>query len=227
MRKFHSKGGPTKIQLFYTMDEIEATCMGELKKTGLLPDDPEPIRIDRFIEKRFGIVPKYIDLDAGLLGFTRFGANGVEEICITSAFDEEGTQTAERRLRTTLAHEAGHGLLHAHLFALEKKSKKIFKEGHDDTPRVLCRDVSGTETQTKYSGQWWEYQANIAMGALLLPKNLVQKAMIPYLKSSGLLSSSVLDVSKKENAILNLSTIFDVNPIVVRIRINKLFPLTK
>ena len=114
MKTFKSPSGPFVEQPYYTANDVEAICSDELLKLGFYPSDPSPVRIDRFIEKRFDLQPTYEDLPNGLLGFTRFGTKGVEEIVITTALDEEGTRPAERRLRTTLAHEGGHGLLHAH-----------------------------------------------------------------------------------------------------------------
>src|SRR5215469_3466455 len=118
MKNFRSKSGPFREQPYYALSEIEAICTDELQKLSLLPLEPSPIRIDRFVEKRFQVQPRYENLPRGLLGFTRFGPKGVEEVVVSKALDDEGTQSAERRLRTTLAHESGHGLLHAHLFAL-------------------------------------------------------------------------------------------------------------
>src|SRR5690242_15903667 len=105
MKTFRSRTGPFTEQPFYKQEEIENICSQELRKYNLYPSDPSPIRIDRFIEKRFGVQPAYEDLPTGLLGFTRFGRNGVEEIVVSKALDDEGTERAERRLRATLAHE--------------------------------------------------------------------------------------------------------------------------
>lgn len=227
MKNFRSKGGPIPIRTYYPLHEIEEICISELQKLELLPLEPEPIRIDRFIEKRFNTSPQYEQLPDGLLGFTKFGSKGVESIFISQSLDEEGSQVSERRLRTTLAHEAGHGLLHAYLFALGKQMRSIFGEEHDNTPRVLCRNIYGAEKASReYNGQWWEYQANMMMGSLLLPKALIYKAITPYLKTQGLLGGMVLDSAKKELAVKSLANIFNVNPMVVKIRLDQLFPLT-
>lgn len=227
MRTFKSKTNPLVVRPYYPQNDIEETCINELRKLELLPENPEPIRIDRFVEKRFGITLQYENLDEGLLGFTRFGEKGVDSIVITNSFDEEGSQVSNRRFRTTIAHEAGHGLLHGHLFALEKKSKNIFGESHDETSRVMCRNVQGTEKRGKvYNGEWWEHQANLMMSALLLPRTLMHKAITPYLKSEGILGGLKIDPAKKTQAIKNLAQVFDVNPIVVEIRLEQLFPLT-
>ena len=117
MKTFKTKSGPFLERPFYSDSDIEKMCVAELSAVGLLPQTPGPVRIDRFIEKRF-VVPTYQDLGEGILGLTRFTSRGVAEIVVSKELDDEGSEIAERRIRTTLAHEGGHGLLHTHLFVL-------------------------------------------------------------------------------------------------------------
>jgi hypothetical protein len=223
MRSFRS--GPSSKQPYYTPSQIDQICCDELRKEGLFPGSPEAIRIDRFIEKRFKVSPQYQDLPTGVLGFTRFDKNGVKAVVISAALDAEGGKVAERRVRTTVAHEAGHGLLHAHLFALDEIPLHLFDKESHTGDQILCRDVQGDERKSRgYDGRWWEYQANRAMGGLLCPLLLVQEAMKPFLKPSGKLGLAVLPDNGREPSIRSLAEIFDVNPVVARIRINELFP---
>jgi hypothetical protein len=228
MKTFRAKTGPFTEQPFYEPAEIESICTEELQKLNLYPADPAPIRIDRFIEKRFGVEPMYEDLPNGLLGFTRFGTKGIVEIVVAKALDEEGTIPAERRLRTTLAHEGGHGLLHAHLFAFGTRPDSLFGDGlASDAPKILCRDggVSGLEpTKKKPPYRWWEFQANQAMGVLLLPKALVEKAVASILVSNGIFALPTLPDDRRERAAQLIAETFDVNPIVARIRLDALYP---
>ena len=48
----------------------------------------------------------------------------------------------------------------------------------------------GRKTKPPY--RWWEFQANKAMGALLLPKALVGKAREPFLEAQGMLGLPAL-----------------------------------
>jgi len=217
--------GPSSKQPYFTPSQIEQICCDELRKEGLFPDAPEAIRIDRFIEKRFRVSPQYEDLPAGVLGFTRFGKSGVKAVVISAALDGEGGKVAERRVRTTMAHEAGHGLLHAHLFALDEIPLHLFDKDSHSGDQILCRDVQGEELKaSRYDGRWWEFQANRAMGGLLCPRPLVQEAMKPFLTPAGLLGIEVLDEKHREESVRRLADIFDVNPVVARIRVNELFP---
>src|SRR5713226_7829376 len=71
----------------------------------------------------------YDDLPQQILGYTQFGPRGVERIVVSRRLAEEDSDVARRRDRATLAHEAGHGLLHAHLFALETSPLLLFESG--------------------------------------------------------------------------------------------------
>jgi hypothetical protein len=225
MKTYRASAGPFAERPFYKPEDIDRICSDELQAVGLYPADPEPIRVERFIEKRFGVRVTYDDLPDGLLGFTEFGDKGVKAIVLAKSLDDEGTQAAERRIRTTMAHEgAGHGLLHTHLMVLGAAARPLFKEGMDPTlPRILCR-TGGTDAARAYDGKWWELQANQAMGALLLPTRLVDTALEPLLVARGSLGARVLDAHRSNEAVRLLADTFDVNPVVARIRIVALYP---
>jgi IrrE N-terminal-like domain len=220
MNTYKTHKGPFKERPYFTDQEIETTCADELRAVGLLPSTPSPVRIDRFIEKRFGIVPSYEDLGDGILGLTRFGKRGVEEIVVSKSLEEAETIVAERRIRSTLAHEGGHGIFHTYLFSLGAKEKPLFGDFSDpNAPKVLCRDEGAT-----YNGQWWEFQANRAIGALLLPRTLVEVALAVFLVPAGMMGLKVFDETRSAEAIALLVETFDVNLAVARIRIQQVFP---
>lgn len=225
MKNIRAKSGPFSERIYYPEGEIESICSDELAKVGLLPAEPAPIRIDRFIEKRFQVTPSYEDLGGGVLGLTRFGDRGVYEVVISQHLESERTQVAERRVRSTLAHEAGHGLLHAHLFVLAPTGELFQQSGAKEQRKVLCRgDLEGNNS-SGYNGEWWEFQANRAIGALLLPKELAERALQPFVIDIGKLGFKVFDRMRTEAAARSLADIFDVNPAVVRVRIDQIFPL--
>lgn len=222
MRHLKAKSGPFVEQPYFKKGEIESTCEAELVKAGLCPLGPEPIRIDRFIEKRFGVTPTYEDLGESVLGLTRFNSKGVAEIVVAEALDSENSVVAERRIRTTLAHEAGHALLHTHLFVLASQEPLFGDVTDPGRPKVLCRDEG--VVGSAYKGQWWEYQANCAIGGLLLPTRLTLQALRPYLTAVGTMGVVDFDRSRLEQAARFLAETFDVNPVVARIRISQLYP---
>jgi hypothetical protein len=227
MKSFRPKSGPFQERPYYETHEIERICEDALRQTDLLPSLPSPIRIDRFIEKHFDVTIAYENLDEGVLGFTEFGPKGVQSVVVARALDEEGTKPAERRIRTTLAHEGGHGLLHAHLFALGKQATPLFGDfTKSDAPKVLCRDIPNASAVhlPGYNNRWWEYQANRAIGAFLLPRGLVQMAITSLLSPEGLLGLPTLPTSNIGRATKILADTFDVNSIVARIRLQEMYP---
>jgi hypothetical protein len=225
MKTFRSKTGPFLDQPHFTLKEIEQMCAMELRRTGLLPTEPGPVRIERFVEKRFGVSPSYEDLPDGVLGFTEFGVDGVIAIIVSRIFETvDGSKALERRLRATLAHEAGHGLMHAYLFATGERPASMFDDS-SVAPTILCRDIIGADARSKgYDGRWWEYQANRAIGGLLMPRNLVEKAVEKFLESAGLLGLPILPTHNRETAIRTAVDVFDVNSIVARYRLDEVFP---
>jgi hypothetical protein len=198
MKTYRSKRGPLAERPYYTSQEIEDICASELRGVGLYPQSAEAIRIDRFIEKRFSVVHAYEDLGEGILGQTRFGPKGVSEVIVARVLDQDTSRAADRRVRSTLAHEAGHGLLHSHLFAISRENF-LFGEVGANLPTVLCRE-EGKSNASTYKGEWWEFQANQAMSALLLPRGLVESALGKFMKSNGKLGFSTLDQARKDDA---------------------------
>lgn len=230
MKSYRSLSGPFFERPYYELTEIEQICSDELHKFNLLPSVPEPIRIERFIEKRFKVTPFYEDLPDGVLGYTKFGPKGVHAIGISRALSEREETGSERRVITTMAHEAGHGLLHAHLFAFSELPASLFSNDMILTePKILCRKetVDGFRENAKisnYRGQWWEFQANQAMGSLLLPRRLAMKTLDPFLMEIGQMGKKLPDPKLKEEAISELVHVFNINPIVARIRMDSIFP---
>lgn len=225
MKTIRSKKGPFSERPHFESGEIERMCADELRKAGLYPSKPGPVRIDRFIEKRFGAPHSYETLPDGVLGFTRFGSHGVEEIVISADLESDDGSPDERRLRSTLAHEAGHGLIHAHLFYLGTKPLSLFGES-DPSPQILCRDVSQVgERPRGYDGRWWEFQANRAIGGLLLPQDLVERALSGFAVPLGSFGRIALPESKREAAAQELARVFNVNPAAARIRLSEIVPL--
>ncbi len=233
MRTFPASERRFTEKPFFTPKDFERICGDALQQQRLYPSEPSPIRIDRFVEKHFKISPRYENLPVGLLGFTHFGPNGVEEIVVSKALDDEGTRVAERRLRTTLAHESGHGLLHAHLFALGSRSRSLFGDRVDDNEqKILCRSggITGSDGSDgpridKLRYRWWEYQANQAIGALLLPNRLVATALVGSLMPHGAFGAPILPANRRKEAIQLLAHTFDVNLVVARLRLDTLFPV--
>lgn len=212
---------------YFTDAEFERIAEETLGEHALLPSSPAPVRIGRFIEKRFGVTPDFVELPGGLLGLTQFTPQGeVSAVIVARQLSDAGSRVAERRINTTLAHEAGHGLLHAQLFVRDSFLRDLFEGSEDVEPsRVLCRETTPvTPSMSGYRGEWWEYQANRMMGALLLPRGLVTSCLDDLFEPRGLLGRHGLPDTAREAARHRISDTFDVNPIVASFRIDHLFP---
>ena len=227
-----ARSGPFVEQHYYEDAAFEDMAMAELSSVGHLPETPEPVRVDRFIEKRFGIVPEYKELPPGLMGYTKFGPAEIEAVIISRALSEEGKQSAERLISSTLAHEAGHMIMHKGLFTLQVRQgvHSLLPNDIDlEKGELKCRSDTmnaggDAENIPRYDGRWWEYQANQMIGTLLMPRPLVYEAVGPLLASLGVLGMKVLEASRREDAARLLAEVFDVNPAAARVRVAKLFP---
>jgi hypothetical protein len=183
-----------------------------------LPSNPAPIRIERFVEKEFKTALRYEDLGPDNLGCTIFNSLGtVEAILVSRSLEEQNTTPARRRVRSTVAHEAGHGLLHGSLFI---DSPDL----GENQRRILCRseDILG-ESQRSYRGRWWEFQANQAIGSLLLPRSLMDTFLDQSGIKLGFSENRILSPVQRESLAKKAAVTFDVNPIVARIRLDSLF----
>jgi hypothetical protein len=228
MRTFKATSGPFQERPYYEAGDVERICTRELRDAGLYPEKPAAIRIDRFIEKRFKVTPTYEEMAESVLGWTKFGSMGVEAIVVARSLGEATNVVRERRHSSTLAHEAGHGLLHSHLFRPGADNGSLFPKGSDVEPsRILCRDghTASASPRRGYDGRWWEVQANMAMAALLLPRLLVEESLTPLL-TKGSLGRGTLEAHHREDAVYLLSATFAVNPIMARIRLAEIFPDT-
>lgn len=170
---------------FFHETKIERDCAKALVAHGLMPAEPSPVRIDRFIEKQFGLAIQYKDLQSrfgtGVMGACRFNRDGtVAEILVEVTLEEDESKIASKRVRSTLAHEGGHGLFHGPLFVEMFQAEEDLRRGLVKVDRCLgvttdgfaCRGL-GDQGASGRRYDWWEVQANMAMAALLLPRRLV------------------------------------------------------
>ena len=214
MREISSPKGPFRSRLFYTVDEIDQICGDALRQVGLMPQEPQEIRIERFLEKYFKVVPTYEDLEEGVLGGTFFADSGrVIRILISKQL------TQDIRLPSTLAHEGGHGLLHATLF-IDPQKASLFGRGKSQ-PSIMCRSEDIRAVKKAYDGKWWEWQANRAISGLLLPKKLVLRAIEEFLEKTPL--THRLPESNRQRAEKRTAEVFGVSIAVSRIRLEEMF----
>ena len=204
---------------YFDSREFDRIAHDALAAAGCLPEAPGPVRIERFIEKRFDITPRYERLSEGVLGTSWFSESGIDRVIVSDAIER-------RRQNSTLAHEAGHLLLHTEFVVAGIRAlgmARSFGQSGADGANVrgwLCRDEPD-----RRSGPWWEYQANQMIGALLLPRDLAASALRErkVLVPRGALGDEAVDGDPTAAAAV-LSPIFDVHPVVAEHRIGSLWP---
>jgi hypothetical protein len=232
VKRFRAQSGPFEEQLRFSTDEIDEMCLDALRHAGLLPTSPEAIRIERFVEKHFQCRIQYEDLGPDAMGCTVFRENGsIQAVGISTRLDD-GSNVSERRVRSTFAHEGGHCLMHSSLFmaGLGQARFNNMEDKHENIDfkarRILCRDGDITAVGKKrgYDGRWWEWQANRAIGGLLLPSGLVRQAVAQFLERSPVTKSPSLPAKMRTLAEKEVAGIFEVNPVVARIRLQEMFP---
>ena len=225
MRETATPGRPFGRRLYFAEGEIDRICVDALESVGCLPPTPSPIEIELFVEKRFACTVAYENLKPGVLGFAVFGAGGtVEAVGTERSLFDDGTVGA-RRAWATLAHEAGHGLLHAKLFSEEHERHPVLDGSFDyKRRRIMCRKEDLGMGPGGYDGKWWEWQANQAIGGLLLPERLVRACVEPLTEERGSWGARELPAPKRDRAARRVGATFDVNPAVARIRLNSFFP---
>ena len=224
MKSYQTKEGPYPVRLVYEPQEIDQICEDALRKEKLLPKVPEAIKIDLFLERYFGIPVQYMELESGVMGCTIFNTKGaVTGFIISSLIEQDGAKSSERRARSTIAHEGGHGLLHSGLFMADTSTGKVFGNGTRESQGFMCRHSDiGVAKAKAYDGRWWEWQANRAIAGLLLPKKLVARCVTEFLQK-GTIAPTLRENCRGEAESLT-STTFDVNPAVARIRLEEMYP---
>ena len=106
MNQRPTPGGPYPFALYYEPGEIERICENALRCHDLLPSEPCPVRIERFIEKQFPRSTTYYeDIGPNILGGIGFRPDGeVEAVFVSKKLADDPGVIAQRRVRATFAH---------------------------------------------------------------------------------------------------------------------------
>ncbi len=204
---------------------IDRRAIEELQSVGLMPDKPEPVLIDRFCDVKWGMPEDYQYLQTGILGYAGFTYSGFDRIVINAELEDDLSQTARRRVRSTIAHEIGHAILHEKMFVekmlFDKNQGLLFGEMERkpimDVRRIVCRegDVFGSIGKSP----WYEVQANKFMAAILMPKTLFYQVVEPFLLSYDDCSMSPTMRMRYYGKIDEVSETFNVSREMARIAV--------
>ncbi len=155
-------------RLWYDDGEIEQIAVDAIREAGLWPDsDIKAIDVDALIETHLRATVDYgVQLDRKVLGYTIF--EQPTHVVVSRALTEMAlAPTASLglrgRWRATLAHEAAHILLHAHLYARGESSR---------AQTAVRGDLADEADPTVDVRDWKELQANMGMASILMPRQL-------------------------------------------------------
>lgn len=178
---YRARNGETRLWL--EPEDIEAMMEDELRGAALLPTTQNPVvNLETFIERYLGArLDPYADLEHAVLGQTEFLPGQSPRVLINrdltrAAMDEDESPPGVRgRWRATLAHEAGHVVMHRMLFELEDDGD-LFGDGiATRTSQRLMRCLKANVLFRDGAADWREVQANRGMAALLMPRALFQR----------------------------------------------------
>ncbi|MCB1282337.1 MAG: hypothetical protein KDB18_12525 [Salinibacterium sp.] len=219
MKDYPDRGGRYGRRLYYEDDEFES-IMDELRaRADLGPLEPgRGVDVERVLKRAFDVEPDFRELPEHMLGRTEFQPDGQVAIEISHVLSElaEGNVVARRRLRSTLGHEGGHVALHRTLFLRDFATPSLFgDEPQREVSACLCRNEvidAPSSRASGYHGEWWEYQANRAMSALLLPRDEVRREVPAVLARHGHADmDQALMAEDGVRVIRELSNIFDTS----------------
>lgn len=232
MRVYRGPEGDKRI--WYADQEIEAITESALGKAGYEPTSNAPSTdLEMFIERHLGArLDRHAPLDPEVLGISTFPDGEPPLVRINrdltdAAFDGELASIGTvGRWRATLAHEAGHILLHRVLFGVDPDQANLFGEtdsaegGVRPGPvRCLKRDFGlGHSVQ-----DWREVQANKAMAALLMPRQLFAVVAREYIGRAISAGAKVTSGSSAAELMARqLASFFEVSRQAAAIRMESL-----
>jgi hypothetical protein len=225
------KGPSGDRRLWYDPGEIDTIMVDELVRARLLPDaqqDDLSVDIEAFVETYLHLpFDLNAKLDAAILGVTDFVPGKKPKISVnrdltgSALDDEDSTPGLLGRWRATVAHEACHVLLHRMLYELDDLQRGLFRSPQEPSlPQHLLRCLKRDVAFTSRVSDWREVQANIGMGALLMPKPIFLVAAAQGRVLLGAANRAIeTDSPTHEEIVTLLARRFTVSKQAARIRL--------
>lgn len=229
MKSWKDMSSPWGKQLRFDDGEFESMMDEMRSRAGNDCFSPgKGVDVDLVMLRAFGAEADYVDLPTGIMGRTIFAPDGRVSIEVSRSLVEQSEvdRVARRRLRTTLAHECGHVACHSCLFVQDTETFSLFSEspvGATKTAKapIMCRPEG--VGNVGYKGEWWEYQANRCMAALLLPKKIVSESVRKRFKDGGFKSGEdCVARGHGEGLVREISDEYDVSQIATLYRLQDL-----
>lgn len=232
MKTYNTPYGIFYDRPYFTPNRLENIATQALETAGFSDAEPGEIPIEDVLEECLRIGVEYSALPAGVMGCATFAPEGVVKIEIHESLALSGNDpTLDRRRRSTIAHELGHGLLHTSLFQQRfdiERRQADFDPARPQHAQIACRSADirevGTKPDSGNSYSWFEWQANALMGPLLVPRSALWLHLEPWIGPLNGVRSLQLPASVRAEAEQSVSEIFHVSRQLAAIRIAGLFP---
>lgn len=183
-----------------------------------------PITVDdltTLIEDHVAHIDLYEDISSygtGVEGLTEFAVGCKPTVLIAPELSESRNQN---RLKSTLAHELGHVILHDPMF--QSKNQEGLFDSKVVVRQVSYRDGDVTESQ----GDLFEFQAWFFCRALLMPATEVQRLLQDLRTSENCYSDIWAESDLGTLAIQKLATHFGVSTALAKIHLLKTGSIVK
>lgn len=151
---------PRLKRVFFPEQELIKRPAQLLQKHGFLPKEPGPVDIERFAEEICDFSYS-TTLPEDLDGVTRFSLIGLPAVAVADRLAQDCA--ARPYLHFTIAHECGHVAFHNECFRLAYQEAQKNQQPYLLADSFACRNIS-------HGGYcWYEWQANRAAAAFLMP----------------------------------------------------------
>lgn len=193
--------------------QCERTIIGHVQ--GRRASDIFPVTTDdltTLLEQHVEELNLYADVTRfgqGVEGLTLFQPSKKPIVMISAALAEA---KSDHRLRSTLAHEFGHVLLHDPVF--QRKSQESLFDANLEVRQVCYRDGFRTS-----GGDLYEYQAWLVCGALLMPLTELSRVVDEAATKADQYSDIYLGSDLGVQVVDLVARRFAVSPDLARIRL--------
>lgn len=227
MRHYRTPGSILTERTYYSRAEIEKMASDELRAAQCWPAKPEPIALERYLQRRHGLEPEITELDPGLMGSADF-TNPRQPVIRISTEIFNGPKP---RYRSTLAHEIGHLVLHASRFLDEEflRALELRRRGLHRGFACSATDIDEAPRERVNKADplfHLEYQANLFMVAQALPRPLVRMCVAPWTRTTSLRGGereTILIEAHREEAIHSVAKTFIVSRTMATFRLAELY----
>ena len=231
MKEYRSSTGERR--LWFEENEIEWMMEDELRKAGLFPCLADSVvDLESLLEIQFGVkLDLHAVLDDDVLGVTHFLSGKKPLVSINKDLTSQA-ETGEApsgifgRWRATMAHEAGHVVLHRGLVEEPYEQGSFFSEITKESTSSLLRCLKRDVSFRRGDYDWKEVQANRGMAALLMPARVFRELTLDIFKANNFegLSEWLPETSSAEfsNLLRELSRRCEVSQEAARIRLESL-----